>query len=286
MLSDAIQNSSKSVAAGYPEDAKISSGPRRNNEQKPGILWNVSALRHFRIAATDEDCGRVSDVLFEDDTWRVRWLVVETGGWFSNKKILIHRSDLGEPDIATSLFHVRLTKAGVERSRGVEADLPVSQQPYDVPPGYREIFDQANIGLFELSFFPSELPAVLPAQLEGGVTITQRKGDLHLRSANTLTGFRIHASDGEIGHVADFILDDGSWDIRYLVVDTRNWLPARKILLPPSVVTDIDWRNRVISVEATQQQVKDSPPYDSQITIDRLYEEMFRQHYGWVGYWM
>jgi uncharacterized protein YrrD len=258
----------------------------RNDGSKPGSLWDISALRHFKIAASDGDAGSVSDVLFEDDTWRVRWLVVDTGSWFSNRKTLIHRSDLGEPDIATGRFHVRLTQAGIKNSRAVDADLPVSQQPYDIPPEYREIFDRASHGAFDLSFTVSELPAVLPTQLEGGVTITQRKGDLHLRSADTLTGFHIHARDGEIGHVADFILDDGSWDIRYLVVDTRNWLPARKIVLPPSAVTDIDWRQRVISVDATQQQVKDSPPFDSEITIDRLYEELFHQHYGWIGYWM
>lgn len=112
----------------------------------PGMLWNVSALKHFDIAATDGDIGHVADVLFEDDTWRVRWVVVETGGWFSHRKILVHRSDLGKADITERRLHVKLTQQSVKNSRSIEADLPVSQQPYaEFPAEYRELFDTDRI---------------------------------------------------------------------------------------------------------------------------------------------
>jgi uncharacterized protein YrrD len=255
--------------------------------QAPGMLWNISALKHFEIAAADGDIGHVADILFEDDTWCLRWVVVETGSWFSHRKILLHRSDLAEPDITKRRLHVKLSREAVRNSRSVEADLPVSQQPYaEFPAEYRELFETDRTALVPpMTMYPDYMP-LSPALLDHGVTITEQKGDKHLRSADTLTGFHIHATDGDIGHLSDFILEDESWQIRYLVVDTRNWLPARKVLLAPSAVLSTDWQARVIEVDATRQQIKESPPYDTEVAIDRLYDAMFHQHFGWTGYWL
>jgi hypothetical protein len=194
---------------------------------------------------------------------------------------------LGVPDITMRRLQVKLTQDAIKNGRSVEADLPVSQQPpAGISVGYREVFEEDRAGVLPQIVPHSELAALSAALMPHGITITAQKGDIHLRSAATLTGFHIHAIDGDIGHLADFILDDSSWHIRYLLVDTHNWLPSRKILLPPSAVTGIDWRARVIEINATRQQVKNSPPYDSEMTIDRVYEERFYAHYGWLGYWM
>jgi sporulation protein YlmC with PRC-barrel domain len=229
-------------------------------ESRPSnMLWDVSALKDFGIVARDGVLGKVSDVLFEDDTWQVRWLVVDIGTWLSPRKVLVHRSDLGTPVIATRLFPVNLAKRDIEHSHDASADLPVSQQPTQgIPPQSSQV----------------------------GAALVGQKGDGHLRSANTLIGYHIQARDGEIGHLADFVVDDGAWRIRYLQVDTRNWLPARKVLLTPGAVVGIEWMNHVIDIDATRRQIEDSPPLHTALTIDRAYEEIFHAYYGWTGYWM
>jgi hypothetical protein len=104
--------------------------------------------------------------------------------------------------------------------------------------------------------------------------------DLHLRSVKAVTGYHIHASDGEIGHVADFLVEDGDWSIRYLVVDTNNWWPGKKALISPRSTRDIDWSNSLVNLNVTQKQVKDSPTYDPSKVVDRAYENHFNNYYG------
>jgi PRC-barrel domain len=101
-----------------------------------------------------------------------------------------------------------------------------------------------------------------------------------LWNASAITGYAIAASDGQIGTVSDLLFDDTNWSVRWLVVDTGHWLSGRKVLLPPSVVGQVDPNQKEFSVKLTMQQVKDSPPYDPSIAIDRAYDEKFLTYYG------
>jgi hypothetical protein len=104
--------------------------------------------------------------------------------------------------------------------------------------------------------------------------------DLHLRSIQAVTGYHIHASDGEIGHVEDFLVEDADWSIHYLVVDTKNWWPGKKVLISPRSAQKIDWTGRLVSLDVNRQRVKDSPTYDATTMVDRAYEHHFHSHYG------
>ena len=95
------------------------------------------------------------------------------------------------------------------------------------------------------------------------------RDDVHLRSVEAVTGYHIHASDGEIGHVEDFLIEDADWSIHYLVVDTKNWWPGKKVLVSPRSAGEIDWTDRLVNLDVDRQKVKDSPAYDPTITIDR-----------------
>ncbi|OHB63900.1 MAG: hypothetical protein A2Y76_01720 [Planctomycetes bacterium RBG_13_60_9] len=101
-----------------------------------------------------------------------------------------------------------------------------------------------------------------------------------LHSVDNLEGFTIGATDGEIGHVDDFIISDEAWVVRYLIVDTRNWLPGRSVLVAPEWVTDIRWEDRAVWVDASRQAIKDSPPYDPSTPINREYETQMYDYYG------
>jgi hypothetical protein len=105
-------------------------------------------------------------------------------------------------------------------------------------------------------------------------------GDPHLRSIEAVTGYHIHASDGEIGHVEDFLLDDTDWSIHYLVVDTKNWWPGKKVLISPRSAQAVNWKDRLVNLNVDRQRVKDSPTYDESTMIDHAYETQFHSYYG------
>jgi hypothetical protein len=106
------------------------------------------------------------------------------------------------------------------------------------------------------------------------------RDDVHLRSVEAVTGYHIHASDGEIGHVEDFLFEDADWSIHYLVVNTKNWWPGKKILVSSRSAGEIDWTDRLVNLDVNRQKVKDSPAYDPTITIDRAYDEKLLTYYG------
>jgi hypothetical protein len=88
------------------------------------------------------------------------------------------------------------------------------------------------------------------------------RDDVHLRSVEAVTGYHIHASDGEIGHVEDFLVEDADWSIHYLVVDTKNWWPGKKVLVSSRSAGEIDWMDRLVNLDVDRQRIKDSPAYD------------------------
>src|ERR1700693_5384244 len=106
-----------------------------------------------------------------------------------------------------------------------------------------------------------------------------------LWNASAINGYTITASDGQLGTVSDFLFDDASWLVRWLVVDTGNWLPGRKVLLPPSVLGHPDRKARAFSVRLTMQQVKNSPDIDSDRPVSRQMETFIYDYYGWSPYW-
>ena len=230
------------------------------------MLWDASAINGYAIEASDGRLGTVSDLLFEDVGWVIRWLVVDTGNWLPGRKVLLPLSALGHPDRALRHFPVKLTMQQVKDSPDVDTDQPVSRQieahvynSYGWDPywggGYfpmRKRNGDTGRG--------THLSAINP--LPGRADPQPNKGDPHLRSIATITGYHIHASDGEIGHVEDFLVDDAGWNIRYIKVDTRNWWPGERVLISPYSVREIDWSGRLVHINVNRQKVKDAPPYD------------------------
>ena len=110
--------------------------------------------------------------------------------------------------------------------------------------------------------------------------------DPNLRSAGEVKGYHIYAKDGDVGHLEDLIADDEAWLVRYLVVDTGDWLPGRKALLVPALVQSIDWVNRMIYVDLHRDQIRNCPAYDGTRPLDREYEVELYDYYGQPEYWL
>src|SRR5664279_2592582 len=106
------------------------------------------------------------------------------------------------------------------------------------------------------------------------------EGDTHLRSTSEVTGNRIEATDGEIGHVEDFVVDDETWAIRYLLVDTRNWLPGKKVLVSLQWIKRVSWAESKVFVDLTRDAIKDSPEFDPEEPVTDDYVGKLHDYYG------
>lgn len=255
------------------------------------MLWTASAINGYAIEASNGLLGTVSDLLFEDVGWTIRWLVVDTGNWLPGRKVLLPFSTLGRPDRALRHFPVKLTMQQVKDSPDVDTDQPVSRQIeahvynyYGWDPYWGSSFSPISNAMATPFVAPLHLSEGEPRDPVGaGAQLNE--DDPHLRSIAAVTGYHIHATDGEIGHVENFLVDDAGWSIRYITVDTRNWWPGERVLITPRSVRGIDWADRLIHLDVNRQKVKDSPPYNPAITVDGAYEETFLTYYGikWVA---
>jgi sporulation protein YlmC with PRC-barrel domain len=250
------------------------------------MLRNASAIQGYAIAASDGRIGTVNDILFDDASWFVRWLVVDTGKWLSGRKVLLPPSVLRHIDPNGREFAVALTMQQVKNSPDIDTARPVSRQietnVYDYY-GWHPYWGAGRFmggygyggGAMPVSRVPDS------GLLAEDVAAAQRSNDdPHLRSIEAVTGYHVHASDGEIGHVEDFLVEDADWSIQYLVVDTKNWWSGKKVLISPRSAKEIDWTHNMVHLNVDRQRVKDSPAYDASTAVDRTYERSLRSHYG------
>jgi hypothetical protein len=256
------------------------------------MLRNASVINGYAIAASDGQVGTVKDFLFDDATWLIRWLVVDTGKWLSGRKVLLPPSVLGHLDSEGEKFAVKLTMQQVKDSPDIDTDRPVSRQMetnvydyYGWSPYWGTGFYMGGYGYgggyMGMGGAMAGAPSLGSQRRAEQIDDAQReRDDPHLRSIAAVTGYHIHASDGEVGHVEDFLVEDADWSIHYLVVDTKNWWPGKKVLISPRSAHEIDWSDKLVNLDVDRQKVKASPAYDPSITVDRTYERHFHSYYG------
>jgi len=227
---------------------------KRPGEGDETMLRSVRSLRGFTIRANDGHIGRVHTLLFDGHTWAIRYLVVDTGSWLPGRKVLIAATSLGWPRRQERAFSVALTREQVRNAPEIDADKPVSRQREIELHAYYDWIPYWGLGSEWVGAVP------VPTLAERELLETAARGDPNLHSAREVIGYRIHAQDGPIGHLEDFIVTDSDWVIRYLVADTRNWLPGRHVLLSPRWVRQMSWEQREVWIEVSRQKVCRCPP--------------------------
>jgi hypothetical protein len=248
------------------------------------MLRSVKEIYNYVLEAEDGEIGRCKDFLFDGELWTIRYMVADTGKWLPGRKVLISPISLGEPRWINRRFQVKLTKKQIENSPSLDSDAPVSRQFESKWFGYYGYpYYWGGAGVWGIADYPN--PLFVQKELEAASEEISDAADSHLRSAIEVTGYHIQATDDEIGHVEDFILDDETWTIRYMVVDTRNWLPGRKVLVAPAWINSIDWSERKVGVALTRKQVKNSPEYDPSAPVNREHEARLYDFYGHPKYW-
>lgn len=252
------------------------------------MLRNVKDLRGYAIHATDGVMGEVDDFYFDDEGWAIRYLVVDTGQWLSGKKVLISPLAIGHTDWLGQMLPVSLTKAQVESCPDIDTRKPVSRQHETA---YSEYFGYpyywGGEGLWGMSAYPGSLISErgIDGEVKRRTSAKQTPEDSHLRSCRAVSGYHINASDGDIGHVEDFLVDDHTWAIRYLIVDTSNWWGGHKVLIAPQWIGTVSWADAKVSVALSRHAVKQAPVYDAAKQLDRQQEQGIYEHYGHAGYW-
>ncbi len=181
------------------------------------MFRSLDSLLGSVVIATDGEVGRAYNALIDDRLWAMRYLVVETDSRFGHRRVLISPAALGSPNLIEGTIPVLLTKEQVQRSPDVDTDPPVSRQ-------------QENCVLSSAGFD------------------SEQSGDPHLRSAKELAGYHVDASDGSLGDIADFIVEDQGWGILDLVVDAGPSPDGHKIVVPTGWVSEVSWEGRSVQL--------------------------------------
>jgi hypothetical protein len=257
------------------------------------MLHSIEKLQGFNIQATDGAIGEAHQFLFDDQHWTVRYVVVDTGGWLSGRRVLISPIAVRGVHPQAQMIAVELTRHQVEHSPSVLTDQPVSRQQeaalaqyYNYQP-YWTGTSVWGMGLYPIGLAaPALHTAVRPPSPATNTASTPAvkdqppPGDRHLRSTREVIGYDIQASDGAIGHVEDFLVDTESWMLRYMIVDTKNWWPGKKVLVAPAWIDTIAWATRDVRIAMSRQKIKEAPPYDPAQPVDQAYKERIRAYYN------
>jgi hypothetical protein len=232
------------------------------------MLHRVDELIGFSIHAVDGDIGRVRDLYFDDQRWTIRYLVVDTRHWLPGRRILLSPVSVRRVDWARREIVVALSREQIRRSPNVDTDQPVGR---------------GRIALFRECYtapYSWALGGFLWAPARPARQARRRPGDPHLRSTRLLRGYSVKAMDGDVGHVDGFLVDDDSWVLRHVVVDTRHWRPGHRVLIPSEWIAWVSWIELAVHVDLQVERVMNAPDYDPSRSLTSADAARLSVYYG------
>jgi sporulation protein YlmC with PRC-barrel domain len=229
------------------------------------MLRTIKQIEGDKLGATDGEIGHVKDFYFDDVEWVVRYVVADTGSWMPGRLVLISPHALGRLYQGGKVLLVNLTREQIEKSPSIDAHKPVSRQHEEEYHRYYgwPYYWQGD-GLWGISGFPilTERAEPFHGEQRWDPPASRKTADAHLRSAQTIIGYKIEAEAKLVGDVEDFVLDDQSWAIRQLVVGVGSWRSNRRVLIPPSELERISWDESKVVLKLTKEAVLESPDFD------------------------
>jgi hypothetical protein len=246
------------------------------------MLRSAQALMSHSLQTLDGAIGSVREFYFDDCYWVARYLVVETGSWLTDRQVLISPyavrsiTETPKPEIS-----VALTRAQISDSPPIATDKPVSLQSES---DYHSYYGWPLYWSGPYTWGPS--PFILrdlskDRPLDG--TDGKRHWDSHLRSTAAIKGYHVAATDGVLGHVNDFIIDDETWSIRYLVIHTGSWWTGNKVLIAPQWIERVSWPQSSVSVALSRETIRHSPSFTEVSAITREFEQLLQAYYAKQG---
>ncbi len=249
------------------------------------MLNKAQTLKGYKLHSLDGEIGKIKEFYFDDHYWTIRYLVADTGNWLTGTQVLISPYALAAVNKEEHYIAIDLTKKQIEDSPALNTDKPVSRQFEEAYYGYYDWPMYWN-GPFMWGSCPSYPYLVRDREKWREATQGENAWDPHLRSTQDVSGHQIQAADGDIGHVEDFIIDDETWAIRYLIIATQNWWPGKKVLVSPQWIERVSWSESTVFVNLTREAIKQSPEYTDESLLTRDYETGLHRHYERQGYWI
>lgn len=245
------------------------------------MLFKSKTLEKYKLNANDGEIGNIKEFYFDDKHWAVRYLVVDTGTWLTERQVLISPYALVSINNEAKSISLNLSKKQIENSPSLESDKPVSHQ-FEL--AYYDYYGLPAYwyGAYMWGAFPNFKSDTKEWEEKKEY---EKSWDPHLRSTKDVTGHHIQANNGEIGHVEDFIIDDETWAIRYLVIDTNNWWIGKRILVSPQWIDHVSWDELKVFIDLPRESIKQSPEYSKDFLLTRDYESNLHRHYNRKGYW-
>ena len=214
------------------------------------MLHSIEQRYGEKLRATDGEIGHVKDFYFDDKSWTVRYLVADTGGWLAGRRVLISPEALGHLYPNGKVLLVNLTKEQIEKSPSIHEHEPVTRQheeEYHRHYGYP--YYAQSWPLWGLVDYPVAAPVPEPSETE----IQNQAADTHLRSARSVAGYSVEASDGRIGEVVDFLIEGRTWTIREIVVDCGHWFSGKKIKIATGKMSRISYAESTLHLDSTKE---------------------------------
>ena len=247
-------------------------------------LSSIASIKGFELGAHDGAIGSCKDFLFDDKAWVIRYLVADTRKWLPGRKVLISPISIGTVDGVSLTINVGLSKEQIKNAPPLDSDAPVSRQ-YEI--FFNRYYDWSDYWRGPQLWGAEIYPRSLRSRQELSEIEGNGDEDPKLRSTGEVSGYRVHARDDDIGHVEDFLVEEGTWVIRYLVIDTGKWLPgSKRVIVDPNWVDSVNWADRSVAVRMTREQIENSPEYDPLDPNFRDYEKSIYDHYKFPYYWI
>jgi uncharacterized protein YrrD len=219
------------------------------------MLQSIKQLYDNKLAAIDGDIGHVKDFYFDDENWVIRYLVADTGSWLTGRLVLLTPHAFGKYDQIEKTLHIKLNKKKIQDSPSIELHKPVSRQyeiEYYAYYGWPAYWDGS--AMWGMGGYPVMLP---PSKKEMAIQKKyHHRDDKHLRSVQEVIGYDIQSVDGAIGHVSGFLVDDKSWAMHELVIETGHWYLGKEILIPTSMVKRISYEEAKVFVSLTKADIQ------------------------------
>ncbi|MDQ7827068.1 MAG: PRC-barrel domain-containing protein [Candidatus Eremiobacteraeota bacterium] len=246
------------------------------------MLIKAKTLKGYKLDGLDGEIGKVKEFYFDDQYWAIRYLIADTGNWLTGRQVLISPYALLSVIKEEHHIGIDLTKKQIEDSPPLDSDKPVSRQ-----------FEESYYGYygwpvyFGGPYMWGTYPYIVRDSKQWKESMQAKEmWDPHLRSTHDVSGHHIQATDGEIGHVEDFIIDDEAWAIRYLLIATQDWWPGKKVLVSPQWIERISWSKSAVFINLPRETIRQSPEYTEESLPTRDYETRLHRHYNRQGYWV
>jgi len=226
-------------------------------------LHSIKRLYGRRLGALDDKIGHVEDCYFDDKNWAVRYFVADTDWWNFPRRVLLSPHAFGPiPEHGTAL-PVHLTREQIKRSPSLKMEGPVTR---DFETDYYSYYDWPFYWQGGWLWGPSDSPTrKQPMTNTAGCQTSTPPGpcahqpvdaNASLRSARAAFGLPVYSGADSVARVADFLMDEKNWRIRYLVLDAGHWYARKEVLISTRKVLSIDWDRSRVEITPTREAIE------------------------------